>query len=77
MFNLKNLEKLFQFQMNEMSFFIPSNFQNIVRKGLNNGDYFLKICGAGGGGFILGFTNDWNKTLDELHQFDLEIIYRY
>jgi mevalonate kinase len=37
-----------------MKFFIPSSFQNVVKEGINNGDYFLKICGAGGGGFMLG-----------------------
>jgi mevalonate kinase len=27
--------------------------------GLETGDFCLKICGAGGGGFLLGFAKDW------------------
>jgi len=45
-----------------MKFFIPSSFQNVVKEGINNGDYFLKICGAGGGGFMPGFTGNRAKA---------------
>jgi mevalonate kinase len=44
---------------------------------LDNGDYFLKLCGAGGGGFMLGFTDNWINTRRALSGCDLEIIYRY
>lgn len=73
----KNLGKLIQFQLEELNHFIPSPFQKSVRKGLDNGDYFLKLCGAGGGGFMLGFTDDWNKTNEDLRDYDLKVIYRY
>ncbi len=73
----KNLDKLIQFQLQEMNFFIPSSFQKAITNGLNNGDYFLKLCGAGGGGFMLGFTDNWATTQKELREYDLEIIYRY
>jgi mevalonate kinase len=48
-----------------------------VREGIKNGDYFLKICGAGGGGFMLGFTDNWQKTNEDLRHFAIEVIYRY
>lgn len=73
----KNLDQLIRFQLGEMKFFIPSPFQNVIKEGINNGDYFLKICGAGGGGFMLGFTGDWAKTSQELKVFSPQIIYRY
>ncbi len=73
----KNLNKLIQFQLREMEYFIPSSFQKIVREGIKNGDYFLKICGAGGGGFMLGFTDNWQKTNEDLRHFAIEVIYRY
>lgn len=73
----QNLDKLIQFQLDEMNFLIPSSFQKSITTGLDNGDYFLKICGAGGGGFMLGFTENWSATQDQLKDHDLEVIYRY
>lgn len=73
----RSLDKLIQFQLREMDFFIPSSFQKVISKGLENGDYFVKICGAGGGGFMLGFTDNWHKTNEDLQEFNPEIIYRY
>lgn len=35
-------------------------------KGLETGDYSLKICGAGGGGFLLGFAQDWEQAAPHL-----------
>jgi mevalonate kinase len=73
----KDLDKLIQFQLEEMSSFIPSSFEKLIKQGLNNGDYFLKLCGAGGGGYMLGFTDNWIQTQEKLQEFDLEVIYRY
>jgi mevalonate kinase len=73
----ENLDQLIQFQLKEMKFFIPPTFQKVISKGLDNGDYFLKLCGAGGGGFMLGFTKDWDLTREKLKEYDLEMIYRY
>lgn len=33
---------------------IPESFQNLWAEGLNTGHFALKLCGAGGGGFLLG-----------------------
>lgn len=73
----ENLDQLIRFQLGEMKFFIPSPFQNVIKAGMNNGDYFLKICGAGGGGYLLGFTGNWAKTSEDLRAFSPQIIYRY
>lgn len=73
----QNLDKLSQFQLNEMSYLIPTPFEKLAKQGLRNGDYFLKLCGAGGGGFMLGFTENWEKTNEDLKDFKPEMIYRY
>ncbi len=52
-------------QWHEISFFqykyfsemIPEAFRQIWLDGLGGDDYKLKLCGAGGGGFILGMGN--------------------
>ena len=73
----QNLDKLIHFQLDEMNFLIPPSFQKSITTGLDNGDYFLKICGAGGGGFMLGFTENWTATQEQLKGSELEVIYRY
>lgn len=73
----QHVNNLIEFQFDNMNFLIPENFQDLVNKGIQNGDYFLKICGAGGGGFILGFTKDWDKTKEALKDYQCEQIYRY
>jgi mevalonate kinase len=54
-------EKLFkaftilsQLQMNLMPEFIPQGLHSAWRDGLKTNNFLLKICGAGGGGFMLG-----------------------
>ena len=41
--------------------------------GLENDNYYLKLCGAGGGGFFLGFTRD-KKVPNQLGPFKTLII---
>jgi len=57
-------ELLFE-QWHEISFFqykyflemIPKGFRDLWLAGLSGDDFKLKLCGAGGGGFILGIGN--------------------
>jgi mevalonate kinase len=36
-----------------MQHLIPANFMGLWKEGLDSGDFYLKICGAGAGGFLL------------------------
>jgi len=56
---------------------IPKNFIPIWKNGLNNNLYKLKLCGAGGGGFILGFTSDFEQTTHSISGEKLIPIYRF
>jgi mevalonate kinase len=62
--NLQLLSGCFQrisaFQLENMTPLIPAAFRQIWQEGLSNGDFGLKICGAGGGGFLLGIAADLN-----------------
>lgn len=73
----KNLHDLSYFQLTNMPDFIPKSLHKEVEKGIDNGDYFMKLCGAGGGGFMLGFTENWKKTQADLNNYELDVIYRY
>ena len=56
---------------------IPSQFHEIWKRGIESNDYFLKLCGSGGGGYILGFTRDIEKTKSVLNDYKLEVVYNF
>ncbi len=56
---------------------IPKPFHKLWEKGITTNDYYLKLCGSGGGGYILGFTKDYNKAKKILKDYDLELVYRF
>lgn len=39
---------------------IPTQMRSIWTRGLDSGDYVLKLCGAGGGGFLLGYSEKYS-----------------
>lgn len=45
-----------QLQYDMLPEFIPNQFKEVWKDGLKTNDFHLKICGAGGGGFIIGFA---------------------
>lgn len=69
--NLKNLSKLLLDNFKPM---IPDKFHQLWQKGIESGDYYLKLCGSGGGGYILGFTADYEKTSKLLQPYPLELV---
>lgn len=70
----KNLKKLSALFLDKFSPMIPENFEKIWKKGLETNTYYLKLCGSGGGGYILGFTKDIKKTQKMLSEHQLEIV---
>ena len=72
--NVKHLSKVVLDNFKPM---IPKSFQKVWQKGIESNDYYLKLCGSGGGGYILGFTEDYDKTKAILKDFKLELVYRF
>jgi mevalonate kinase len=58
----RSLQRLSEFQYNYMQSMIPVEFMPLWKKGLDQGDFLLKLCGSGGGGFLLGFARDRNAV---------------
>jgi len=56
---------------------IPNKFHKIWKTGIESGSYFLKLCGSGGGGYILGFAPDIEKAKKDLSGYNLEVVYRF
>ena len=72
--NVKQLSKVVLGNFKPM---IPKKFHQIWQKGLDSDAYYLKLCGSGGGGYFLGFTEDFIKTKDILKNYKLELVYRF
>ena len=51
-----NTKKLSRIVLKNFKPMIPEKFHNLWKEGIENDSYFLKLCGSGGGGYILGFT---------------------
>jgi len=73
----KNVKKLSKVVLKHFKPMIPDSFHKIWQEGIRTNDYYLKLCGSGGGGYILGFTKDYEKTKEILKDHKLELVYRF
>ncbi|BAO55422.1 mevalonate kinase family protein [Nonlabens marinus] len=72
-----NVKKLSGTVLDNFKPMIPQQFHDLWKKGLDSGDYYLKLCGSGGGGYILGFTEDLEKAEKALKGYKLEVVYNF
>ena len=73
----KNMKALSKWAYEHFRPMIPDSVFNAWKKGLDTNAYYLKLCGSGGGGYILGFTKDYQKAEKMLKGFRKELIYRF
>lgn len=71
------MHELSLFQYRYFDFMILNDFKNIWLEGLSSSNFKLKICGAGGGGFLLGISKDFEQTKLQLADYKLRPIFRY
>ena len=53
---------------------IPESFKNLWLFCLDSKDVALKLCGSGGGGYIIGYSIDLKKTKKELLNYNIKSI---
>ncbi len=70
----ENLQLLSDFQFYNLSPMIPDHMRGFWSAGLDNGLFSLKLCGSGGGGFLTGFTSDYEKTLNYFKGHNIPVI---
>jgi mevalonate kinase len=70
----KHLKALSALQMKHLHNMVPPGIKALWKNGLTTGDYYLKLCGSGGGGFMLGFTRDYPKTKQIIYELKMETI---
>jgi mevalonate kinase len=72
--NVKSLSKVLYEHFEPM---IPKLYRKLWKEGIDSNAYYLKLCGSGGGGFMLGFTKDFEKAQQKLSGYQLDVIHRF
>lgn len=72
-----NIKKLSHVVLDHFSPMIPKEFHQLWKQGIESNSYYLKLCGSGGGGYILGFTEDLEKAREALKGHRLEVVYNF
>lgn len=72
--NVKSLSKVVLENFKPM---IPKDFHDLWKHGLDTNSYYLKLCGSGGGGYMLGFTEDIEKAKKALKEHKVEVVYNF
>jgi len=73
----QNTKELSKVVLNNFKPMIPEQFHKVWQHGIDTNDYYLKLCGSGGGGYILGFTEDLEKAKASLAAYKLEVVYQF
>jgi mevalonate kinase len=73
----KHLKQLSGVVLKNFKPMIPEQFHDVWKKGIETNDYYLKLCGSGGGGYILGFTQDLEKAKKSLEGHQIEVVYTF
>ncbi len=72
-----NIKKLSKVVLDNFKPMIPINYQKVWQEGIDSNAYYLKLCGSGGGGFILGFTEDIDEAKRKLADYQVDVIYNF
>jgi mevalonate kinase len=70
----QHLKILSEVQLNHLAEMIPASIAPLWAQGIKTDEYYLKLCGSGGGGFVLGFTRNYTRVKETMHTEGLEII---
>lgn len=69
-----SLKELSVLQFEYFREMILPGYESVWMHGIESGDFYLKLCGAGGGGYLLGFAHN-RKDIEQLEQqFKLEVL---
>jgi mevalonate kinase len=70
----QSLAKVSEFQLTHFNNMIPDTFKEAWSHGLKTGKFLLKLCGSGGGGFLLGFSTDYHSAKKYFTDLQHEVI---
>lgn len=73
----QNTKQLSKIVLNNFKPMIPQQFHELWQNGIETNDYYLKLCGSGGGGYILGFTENIERAKKSLEGHKIEVVYNF
>lgn len=71
---IDHIHRLSTLQIEYFREMIPDRIVPAWLQGLQTRTYTLKLCGSGGGGYMLGFTRNYPQTVEELAALNLDTI---
>ena len=74
---LQNVKSISEFTLKNFKPMIPSSIEELWNTGIETDSYYLKLCGSGGGGMMLGFTDDFNKLKTISSNFKISILFEF
>lgn len=69
--------ELSDFQFRHFEPMIPNLYNELWENGLKYENFYLKLCGAGGGGFLLGMTKNLKEAMVDLNRFEIRPLFRF
>lgn len=72
-----NIKQLSHVVLDHFKPMIPQEFHQLWKQGIETNAYYLKLCGSGGGGYILGFTENLEQAREALKGHRLEVVYNF
>ena len=72
-----NFIELSKKTFNNFQEMIPINYKNLWMDGIEKKDYYLKLCGSGGGGFLIGLTTNLDKVQKLFPTKKIDALYRF
>ena len=61
------------FQLQYLFPMIPKDFSDHFEHGLSSGEFYLKLCGSGGGGYMLGISRDMSSASQYFKSKNIDI----
>lgn len=72
-----NIKELSSLLLKNFTPMIPSVFHKLWKEGIDSNAYYLKLCGSGGGGYFLGFTQNIDEAQKRLKDYPLEVVFTF
>lgn len=69
-------KRISKFQKEHFSPMISTLLEDLWDYGLNSNKFYLKLCGAGGGGFVLGYSENYQEAKEILKDYEIRPVVR-
>ncbi|MEC8536294.1 MAG: mevalonate kinase [Bacteroidota bacterium] len=73
----RNTKQLSKVVLNHFKPMIPKKFHQLWALGIESNAFYLKLCGSGGGGYMLGFTENIGQAKKALKGHKIEVVYTF